>query len=124
MTPFPLTIIHLGQPLPASRHRTGRGHGYHLPAYTAYKTALAWAMRQAVGPRHVPDRGPWGVTLMFYRNRRDDCDGDNLEKGVLDAGAKVIWSNDRYVKRCQWEVGYDKAHPRVEIRVEMLSDAP
>ena len=28
MTPFPLTLIHLGQPIPASRHRTGRGHGY------------------------------------------------------------------------------------------------
>lgn len=113
---FPLTITHPGQPLPAPRPRLGRGHTYNDPAYTAYKQGMAWAMKAALHGAK-PSRDLLTVKVIFYRQGQRKADVDNLIKGILDPGNRLIWVDDSQVREVLARVQYGSVTPRLVMSV-------
>ncbi len=58
------------------------------------------------------------VTLYFGTKRRADL--DNFNKLSLDALTGIVWEDDSQIAKLMIERGYDKARPRMEVRVATL----
>lgn len=78
-----------------ARPRHGRGRVYTPAATKAAEEAIAWKFRSAA-PGHKPDRGPWGLLLVFH-GAHGSQDIDNMIKLVMDGLNKIAYSDDRYV---------------------------
>lgn len=89
---------------PTPWQRAGKsGNRYYTKGETQdFRDAFArWLL--TCRPRPTPPGlgMPLALTLRFWRNCRNGIAGDidNLEKQVLDAGNKLLWRDDRQVKR-------------------------
>ena len=105
-----------GEPLPKERPRVVRQHG-KTRTFTPTRTlkaeeALTWAMRQVVR-RCLKE--PLCLYVNFYRATKRRVDLDNLVKLVLDAGNRVIWSDDSLVQSLSANLFYADPDPRTEI---------
>jgi Holliday junction resolvase RusA-like endonuclease len=125
----PANVVHLVLPVPPSVNRIwrrGQGRTYKEPKAAAYEAAALEVMLAAGLRLHRPrfDRGDVAVVLVWYRaSRRGDA--DNRVKLVLDAGNKVLWTDDaqvtdlRIVRRDD-----DPKHARVELWAMPAAMAP
>lgn len=93
-----------GDPIPKGRPRACVARG-KIRTYTPDRTrdaenALGYAMliqmRKAGWPNQGWPKARYRVEMDFVL-RRDGADVDNLTKTVLDAGNKLLWSDDRRV---------------------------
>jgi Holliday junction resolvase RusA-like endonuclease len=122
-----LRILVPGEPVPKARARTVVRDGKHI-SYTPKRTVQAEArIRQyvfAARPGQPPFEAlPLTVVLLFHMNDITRADVDNLEKLVLDACNKVLWTDDRWV--CQvYAEKRPSTSPRTEIGVWLLSQGP
>lgn len=92
-----------GDYVPTARVRWGGG----TPRKTVeYQSTIAKAARHAMREQGWPEKhaGPLRVTLALFGDDLD-CDGDNVEKGALDALKKALALKDdrlRTVRGCSW----------------------
>lgn len=84
---------------------TQRGKFYDPQAkqYLASKEAIKLEMISQINRAGIvipKSKAPLFVSIIFLvPNRLHGCDLDNLIKSVLDAGNKILWSDDRYIDR-------------------------
>jgi Holliday junction resolvase RusA-like endonuclease len=114
--PRTVTFVVEGQPIPKERPRVVNGHAY-TPARTRnWETAVAWCARMAMGPKK-PMTGDLVVTLEFRRKGKLRADCDNMIKGVIDAGNRVLWHDDKQVVEIHAKVCYGSDQPGVAVMV-------
>jgi Holliday junction resolvase RusA-like endonuclease len=91
------------RPSPFQRPRFNNGRGFNDPRYTKYKQALQIVMREQY--LDAPLNVPLYVDIVFHYELPKKtvckyptrCDLDNLVKAVMDAGNKLLWTDDRLV---------------------------
>jgi Holliday junction resolvase RusA-like endonuclease len=88
------------------------GHGYPAHGPVAVEILAAF-------PR--PQSAPAGATVEWAQRERDDV--DNLAKGILDAGLRVLWHDDGFVAKLIVErVLAPRGHPGATlVRVRPLA---
>lgn len=109
-----------GHPVPKGRPRFGRGRVF-TPAKTVAFEKLVADCAEAAGIR-VPLVGRLALRLRFHVSDRR-ADVDNLVKAVSDALNKLAWNDDRQIDVIDATRVLDKANPRTEVRIEVLSAA-
>ncbi|GAO38351.1 Holliday junction endonuclease RusA [Sphingomonas changbaiensis NBRC 104936] len=82
------------------------------------KDAIAWEARAQ--HRGKPLAGPLAVEISLFWPDRRKHDIDNL-KALLDACTGILWDDDGQIADLHTMKEYDKANPRVEMRVWELS---
>lgn len=109
-----LSAIVAGQPRPKERARVANGHAYTPQATKDYKALI----QQSLSPYiEAPFEGILYVELEFCRKTYVLADVDNLTKAVFDAMNKLVWSDDKQVRRLLADVTYGHEKPCVKIRV-------
>lgn len=84
---------------------------------------MALAMKltsQAVGIQNyqMEEEGVWMICeLTFYYPDKRCRDSHNMHKVVLDALEHIAFPEDRWVLVRDMYVGYDKEHPRIEVKI-------
>lgn len=85
---------------------------------------VAWGARllwQQTHRREWPLGATYRVTVVCFTRNRVQPDLVNVRCSILDGAQKVLWSNDRQVKRSgPDDMQVDKARPRTEVTVEVV----
>jgi crossover junction endodeoxyribonuclease RusA len=84
---------------------SGKGRAYLTPGAKAWKTAAAWAFREAVLNGSTPCLGRFHFYLEVGRPDRRKRDLDNLFKGILDAaqaGGAIRDDSDAQSVSARW----------------------
>lgn len=121
MTPIRLTLP--VNPIPQGRARVTFGkhgvHAYTPPRTAAYYDTIQLALKIA-GIRK-PLHELLDVKMRFWRNCRGlPGDATNLAKGLEDAANKILWEDDRQIRRLEIElIDYG---PRVAGKIEIDVD--
>lgn len=90
-----------------------------LVGQLAFAARLAWAMRHGAWPLDATYR----VTVRAFTKNRVQPDLINVKCSVLDGAQKVLWNNDRQVKRGGRDdegIFVDAERPRCEVSVEVI----
>ncbi len=124
-----LSFTIMGPPVPCDRARVvsvSDARGTHTRGVTPAKTrayenhvrtlAMA-AVSQARGWPVAADA--YAVTIRIYRAQRRG-DWDNFAKAITDAMNKVVYPDDRLIRRALVEMFEDPARPRAEVTVEVM----
>lgn len=111
-------ILH-GDPVPKGRPRvTRQGHAYTPKRTRDAEEQAVLALRpygNAPGIVAIDD-GPVVFVSRFYRKTRRRCDGDNLQKLLLDASMKAgLFGDDSQVTASVILVEHDPEDPRTEL---------
>ena len=107
-----------GDPVPKARPRSTRsGH-----TYTPKRTVDAETVIRNLAAEQVtePYDGPVGVSLAFSCATARRTDGDNLQKLVLDALNKVVYTDDHLVHEWSGALVRKSATPQTRIVVYTL----
>lgn len=116
----------VGQPVGKQRARTFVHRGRVVsktPAETVRYEKQVWlAARAVVGFRHQPWTGPVRVTVRCFMGDARRRDLDNVIKSVTDALNKKIFHDDCQIADLYAVKRIDRARPRVEVELELLSD--
>lgn len=87
---------------PKQRARTTR-YGTYTPAQTREFEETAGLYMNAYVSREPSVKASMGnriaLAIVFHTTRMNQGDLDNYLKAVMDAGQKILWNNDRQVKR-------------------------
>jgi len=78
------------------------------------KEAIAWEARAQFRGR--PLTGPLAIEATFFWGDRRKHDWDN-QKAFWDSLNGIVYEDDRQIKDAHIMVEYDKANPRVELRL-------
>lgn len=104
-----------GQPIPKGRPKHMKNGHTYTPARTVQaEVNVGLFFRQANPGYGPPKAGRMTLSCVFYM-RRDDADGDNLIKMVMDGLQGIAYLNDRQVKVGSWDVRLDRDNPRTEV---------
>jgi Holliday junction resolvase RusA-like endonuclease len=109
-----------GKPQPKQRARLGKGGRWYTPTETRRYERLVrhcagWACAKDHPGALFPAEGAWEVTLRIYLPDRRPRDVDNVAKAILDGCNRVLWGDDRQVRKVTAERFLDPASPRVEV---------
>jgi Holliday junction resolvase RusA-like endonuclease len=115
-----------GPPVPKARARKGRsGHWYTPEKTRSYERRIYAHARAALWASGFRSMWPMAADYMLrariYAPTRRRMDVDNLVKSLADGCIGVLWADDHRVGiECPpWEV--DKANPRVEVSIEVMT---
>jgi Holliday junction resolvase RusA-like endonuclease len=109
-----LSAIVAGQPRPKERARVANGHAYTPKATKEYKELIQASLSPYI---KTPFTGLLYVELEFCRQTYVLADVDNLTKAIFDAANKLLWNDDKQVRRLLSDVTYGHEKPCVKIRV-------
>lgn len=118
-----INIIVPGRPVPAVRMTQKSMHvNKYAKRYLQYKKQVGWIARSHM--QGEPIEGDAGVRLTLYIHGRNHGDIDNLFKGVTDALNKIVYKDDRQIKRMESKIiPCDKTNERAEVEVYELTPA-
>lgn len=106
-----------GRPVPAVRMTTKSMHvNKYAKRYLDYKQQVSWVARSHM--QEKPTDKPVGVNIAFYLHGGRIGDIDNLYKGVTDALNKIVYEDDRQIKRMGAKIlKCEKNKQRAEVEV-------
>ena len=117
-----VSFIVEGEPVGQQRARMGRSgkmgarvHWYTPDETTAYKKRVADAFYRANGFKRLSPPAV-SVHVRCFFGSRVHPDPDNVQKLVLDALAKLAYTNDRHIASSNTHE-YDQQRPRIEVEV-------
>lgn len=89
------------EPVAKARPRLGHGHVYTPERTSEFENTVRWLLRQATLKQRsvIPVlAGRIGIELTFWVRTDGLSDWDNFAKAICDAGNKILWKDDRYIK--------------------------
>jgi crossover junction endodeoxyribonuclease RusA len=110
-----------GKPVPAVRmtQRSMYANKY-AQRYLNYKKQVGWIAKQYY--KDKPIESPIGVKLTHYIHG-NRADIDNLFKGVTDGLNKIIYKDDRLIKKMESRIiPCDKESQRTEVEIYLLEE--
>ncbi len=122
-----LNVTILGDPIPKSRPKVGRGHGYTPRRTMDAEERVRQAALDAYAAADACSQ-PVGIAVNFYCATRRRSDGDNLLKLVTDAIQQTrryergVIRDDAQIEEwyCRVHRRVDGQEPRTEIRLYTL----
>lgn len=120
MESLSLSCVVPGPPQPKERPRVARGGAYTPSRTSAYEWRVLCAAKVA-RPRRWPMDARYRVSIVAHFADRRRRDLDNVAKAVLDGLNDVVWGDDSQVDDMRIVRALDRANPRAEITVEVIS---
>lgn len=115
-----ITIEVPGNPIPWKRTRGRGSQRFTDPVLREYEAHVALCCRAAMLGQETLE-GDLGVIMEFRRATAHACDGDNLEKALMDGMEKgAVFANDRQVKSVHRTLVVDRDNSGVTVRVMPL----
>lgn len=113
-----------GEPVPTARVRVNGGRASTPRRTVEYQAMVARAARHAMREQRWPERydGPVRISITIF-GANLNTDGDNIQKGVVDALVKAGSIRDdclRYVRSGSWVYAGESDKPGIVVNVEML----
>lgn len=110
-----------GPPVPWERSSGAGKRRFTSPRTRAYQAHVRQCAYYAMIAAHLrtPWDGPCRVLRRFYLPDARRRDEDNLVKSINDAGNRMVWADDSWIKSSSTEVFLDRKRPRVEVEVEL-----
>ncbi len=115
------SIVYKEEPVSAQVILSG-ARVYRKEAYTAYRDALGWLIKEQLGGEWDTHRYSFGTRARFFLSNRRKVDLDNLLKPIMDAGTRVVWADDSQVVEVYAVVLRDDPDPRVEVLIYAVED--
>lgn len=114
-----------GQPVPWQRVMRGKGRAWVPERTKSYKLDVATEASCAIAKlrrnEHWNPEALYRVEVIAYFADARKRDGDNVLKSVLDALNGVVWRDDSQAMRLTVEKRIDKANPRAEVFIEVIT---